>query len=110
VNDRRKIVPRYELTEISRCLRRRRSSTWGACGHSRDSCHTHIFQSADDPVKIQTLRLLGQTTGTCFQRCVGPDALNATYATTYEVGSTRDDGATLPGYERSSCASGPRCK
>ena len=72
--------------------------------------YTHIFQSADDLVKIQTLRLLGQTTGTYFQRCVGPDALNATYATTYEVGSTRDDGTTLPGYERSRCASGPRCK
>ena len=41
--------------------------------------YTHIFQSADDLVKkIQMLRLLGQTTGTCFQRCVGLDALNAT--------------------------------
>jgi 4-hydroxybutyryl-CoA dehydratase/vinylacetyl-CoA-Delta-isomerase len=48
--------------------------------------YTHIFQSADDLVKkIQMLRLLGQTTGTCFQRCVGLDALNATYATTFEV-------------------------
>ena len=54
---------------------------------------THIFQSADDLVKKIQL-----------------DALNATYATTYEVGSTRDDGTTLPGYERSRCASGPRCK
>ena len=48
--------------------------------------YTHIFQSADDLVKkIQMLRLLGQTTGTCFQRCVGLDALNATYAITYEM-------------------------
>ena len=48
--------------------------------------YTHIFQSADDLVKkIQMLRLLGQTTGTCFQRCVGLDALNATYAITFEV-------------------------
>ena len=48
--------------------------------------YTHIFQSADDLVKkIQMLRLLGQTTGTCFQRCVGLDALNAIYATTYDV-------------------------
>ena len=48
--------------------------------------YTHIFQSADDLVKkIQMLRLLGQTTGTCFQRCVGLDALNATYAITYEI-------------------------
>lgn len=47
---------------------------------------THIFQSADDLVKkIQMLRLLGQTTGTCFQRCVGLDALNAIYAVSYEI-------------------------
>ena len=43
--------------------------------------YTHIFQSADDLVKkIQMLRLLGQVTGTCFQRCVGLDAINAMYA------------------------------
>jgi len=48
--------------------------------------YTHIFQSADDLVKkIQMLRLLGQVTGTCFQRCVGLDALNATYAVSYEI-------------------------
>lgn len=47
---------------------------------------THIFQSTDDLLcKIKMLRLLGQTTGTCFQRCVGLDALNATYAITYEI-------------------------
>ena len=48
--------------------------------------YTHVFQSPDDLVKkIQMLRLLGQTTGTCFQRCVGLDALNAIYAVSYEV-------------------------
>ena len=48
--------------------------------------YTHIFQSPDDLVKkIQMLRLLGQTTGTCFQRCVGLDALNAVFAASYEI-------------------------
>ncbi|HEY5121697.1 MAG TPA: 4-hydroxyphenylacetate 3-hydroxylase N-terminal domain-containing protein, partial [Acidimicrobiales bacterium] len=48
--------------------------------------YTHIFQNADDLVKkIQMLRLLGQATGTCFQRCVGLDALNAMYAVSYEI-------------------------
>ncbi|MFN0154127.1 MAG: 4-hydroxyphenylacetate 3-hydroxylase family protein [Gaiella sp.] len=48
--------------------------------------YTHIFGSPDDLVKkIQMLRLLGQVTGTCFQRCVGLDALNALYAASYEV-------------------------
>ncbi|MFV0462594.1 MAG: 4-hydroxyphenylacetate 3-hydroxylase family protein [Nostocoides sp.] len=52
--------------------------------------YTHIFQSQEDLVKkIQMLRLLGQETGTCFQRCVGLDALNATYAVTYEVDQAR---------------------
>ena len=30
-------------------------------------------------------RRLGQLTGTCFQRCVGMDALNALYSVTYEI-------------------------
>jgi len=48
--------------------------------------YTHIFQSPEDLVKkIQMLRLLGQTTGTCFQRCVGLDAMNAIYAISYEI-------------------------
>jgi 4-hydroxybutyryl-CoA dehydratase / vinylacetyl-CoA-Delta-isomerase len=48
--------------------------------------YTHMFQSAVDLVmKIQMLRLLGQVTGTCFQRCVGLDALNAAYAVSYEI-------------------------
>ena len=48
--------------------------------------YTHIFQSADDLVKaFEMLRRLGQVTGTCFQRCVGLDAMNATYAVTYEI-------------------------
>ena len=35
------------------------------------------------------LRLLGQKTGTCFQRCVGLDALNATYAVSYDVDAVK---------------------
>jgi 4-hydroxybutyryl-CoA dehydratase/vinylacetyl-CoA-Delta-isomerase len=46
----------------------------------------HIVESPEDLVlqnKMQ--RRLGQLTGTCFQRCVGMDALNALYSVTYEV-------------------------
>ncbi|QUH26986.1 4-hydroxyphenylacetate 3-hydroxylase family protein [Serpentinicella alkaliphila] len=47
---------------------------------------THVHQSADDLVKkIKMLRLLGQKTAACFQRCVGMDAFNAVFSTTYEV-------------------------
>lgn len=31
------------------------------------------------------LRTISQKTGTCYQRCVGFDAMNATYTVTYEI-------------------------
>ena len=46
----------------------------------------HIAESAEDLVlqnKMQ--RKLGQNTGTCFQRCVGMDAMNALHSTTFEI-------------------------
>lgn len=47
---------------------------------------THIHQSPEDLVKkIKMQRLLGQKTASCFQRCVGMDAFNALYSTTYEL-------------------------
>ena len=47
---------------------------------------THIHQSTDDLVKkVKMQRLLGQKTAACFQRCVGMDAFNAVYSTTYET-------------------------
>lgn len=46
----------------------------------------HIHQSTEDLVnKIKMQRLLGQKTGSCFQRCVGMDALNAIYSTSFEM-------------------------
>jgi 4-hydroxybutyryl-CoA dehydratase/vinylacetyl-CoA-Delta-isomerase len=46
----------------------------------------HIHQSPEDLIKkVQMQRLLGQKTGSCFQRCVGMDALNAVYSVTYEI-------------------------
>lgn len=47
---------------------------------------THIHQNTEDLVrKLKLLRLLGQLTGTCFQRCPGWDAINALYSVTYEI-------------------------
>jgi len=57
----------------------------------------HIAMSADEVVlqnKMQ--RRLGQLTGTCFQRCVGMDALNALYSVTYEI----DEKYGTPYHER----------
>ena len=47
---------------------------------------THIHQNADDLIKkAKLLRVLGQKTGTCFQRCVGFDGINAVYSVTYDM-------------------------
>lgn len=47
---------------------------------------THIHQSTEDLVnKVKMQRLIGQKTGSCFQRCVGMDAFNAVYSVTYEI-------------------------
>ena len=47
---------------------------------------THIHRSTEDlRNKVKMQRLLGQKTAACFQRCVGMDAFNAEYSTTYEI-------------------------
>jgi 4-hydroxybutyryl-CoA dehydratase/vinylacetyl-CoA-Delta-isomerase len=44
----------------------------------------HIHQSTEDLVKkVKMQRLCGQKTASCFQRCVGFDAFNALYGTTF---------------------------
>lgn len=46
----------------------------------------HIHQSTEDlKNKVKMQRLCGQKTAACFQRCVGMDAFNATFSTTYEI-------------------------
>lgn len=46
----------------------------------------NLHQSTEDLVKkVKMQRLLGQKTAACFQRCVGMDAFNATFSTTYEI-------------------------
>lgn len=46
----------------------------------------HLHQSTEDLIKkVKMQRLLGQKTASCFQRCVGMDAFNAVFSTTYEI-------------------------
>jgi 4-hydroxybutyryl-CoA dehydratase/vinylacetyl-CoA-Delta-isomerase len=46
---------------------------------------THLHQSVDDLInKVKMQRYCGVQTGCCFQRCVGLDAANAIFSTTYE--------------------------
>ena len=47
---------------------------------------SHLHQSTEDlKKKVKMQRLCGQKTASCFQRCVGMDAFNAVYSTTYEI-------------------------
>src|SRR6201996_7071926 len=48
----------------------------------------HIAESTSDLVMQNKMqRRLGQLTGTCFQRCVGMDALNALHSVTFDLDS-----------------------
>ncbi|WAG44885.1 4-hydroxyphenylacetate 3-hydroxylase family protein [Clostridium estertheticum] len=45
-----------------------------------------LHQSTDDLIKkVKMQRLCGQKTASCFQRCVGMDAFNSEYSTTFEL-------------------------
>jgi 4-hydroxybutyryl-CoA dehydratase / vinylacetyl-CoA-Delta-isomerase len=47
---------------------------------------THVHQSMEDLIKkVKLLRVLGQKTATCFQRCVGLDGINAVYSVAFEM-------------------------
>lgn len=47
---------------------------------------THLHQNIEDLIcKVKMLRLLGQKTAACFQRCVGMDAINAIDSVTFEM-------------------------
>lgn len=64
------------------------ATAWSSLSHRRVNRFLHITESVDDVVgqnKMQ--RRLGQLTGTCFQRCVGMDALNSLYSVTYDIGT-----------------------
>ena len=46
----------------------------------------HLTGSKEDVVAQNKMqRRLGQMTGTCFQRCVGMDAINSLYSVTHDV-------------------------
>lgn len=54
---------------------------------------THLHQSTGDLIKkVKMQRLLGQQTAACFQRCVGMDAANAVFSTTFETDEAHKTG------------------
>lgn len=62
------------------------ATAWSSLSQRRVNRFLHVTESVDDVVgqnKMQ--RKLGQLTGTCFQRCVGMDAINSLYSVTFDM-------------------------
>jgi 4-hydroxybutyryl-CoA dehydratase/vinylacetyl-CoA-Delta-isomerase len=54
---------------------------------------THVATSPEDLVQQNKMqRRLGQLTGTCFQRCVGMDAINSLHSVTWEIDAAHGTG------------------
>jgi 4-hydroxybutyryl-CoA dehydratase / vinylacetyl-CoA-Delta-isomerase len=81
------VAATYELAEESQFPQYRELMT--ATSHltgKKINRFTHIHQSTEDLVnKSKMGRVLGAYTGSCFQRCVGMDALNALSIVTHDI-------------------------
>ena len=68
------------------------ATAWSQLSKRRVNRFLHVTESVDDVVQQNRMqRKLGQLTGTCFQRCVGMDAINSLYSVTFEM--DRDHGS-----------------
>ncbi len=62
------------------------ATAWSPLSNLRVNRFLHVTTSPEDVVAQNRMqRRLGQLTGTCFQRCVGMDALNALFSLTFDV-------------------------
>jgi 4-hydroxybutyryl-CoA dehydratase/vinylacetyl-CoA-Delta-isomerase len=62
------------------------ATAWSSLSGRRVNRFLHITENVDDVVAQNKMqRRLGQLTGTCFQRCVGMDALNSLFSLTHEI-------------------------
>jgi 4-hydroxybutyryl-CoA dehydratase / vinylacetyl-CoA-Delta-isomerase len=76
------VAETYELAEKEPEL----ASVHSSLSNTRVNRFLHVTESAADLVNQNRMqRKLGQLTATCFQRCVGMDALNSLFSTTYEI-------------------------
>src|SRR5829696_3898280 len=76
------VAETYDLANDDPSLASAESSLSG----KRVNRFLHIAENTTDLVNQNKMqRKLGQLTGTCFQRCVGMDALNSLYSTTFEI-------------------------
>ncbi len=65
------------------------ASAWSSLSNRRVNRFLHVTENVEDVVAQNRMqRRLGQLTGTCFQRCVGMDAINSLFSVTYEMDQT----------------------
>lgn len=83
------VAKTYDLANENPTLASAQSSI---CGKTVNR-FLHVTESVDDVVMQNRMqRKLGQLTGTCFQRCVGMDAINALHSVTYEIDEAHGTG------------------
>jgi 4-hydroxybutyryl-CoA dehydratase / vinylacetyl-CoA-Delta-isomerase len=83
------VAKTYDLANENPTLASAKSSI---CGKQVNR-FLHVTESVDDVVMQNRMqRKLGQLTGTCFQRCVGMDAINALHSVTYEIDEAHGTG------------------
>src|SRR6476660_6339165 len=76
------VAETYRLAEVDPELASAQSSLSG----QRVNRFLHVTESVDDVVAQNRMqRKLGQLTGTCFQRCVGMDAINSLFSITHDI-------------------------
>jgi 4-hydroxybutyryl-CoA dehydratase/vinylacetyl-CoA-Delta-isomerase len=76
------VADTYRLAQEDAELASAKSSLSG----ERVNRFLHVTESVDDVVMQNRMqRRLGQRTGTCFQRCVGMDAINSLYSVTFDI-------------------------
>jgi 4-hydroxybutyryl-CoA dehydratase/vinylacetyl-CoA-Delta-isomerase len=76
------VAKTYDLANENPALASVRSSLSGRTVNR----FLHVTESVDDVVMQNRMqRKLGQLTGTCFQRCVGMDAINSLHSVTFEI-------------------------
>lgn len=62
------------------------ASAWSSISNQRVNRFLHVTESVEDVVAQNKMqRRLGQLTGTCFQRCVGMDAINSLFSVSFEM-------------------------
>ncbi len=81
------VAATFDLAVADPELAGARSSLTG----DKTSRFLHVTEDKDDVVAQNKMqRRLGQLTGTCFQRCVGMDAINSLYSITHDIDAAHD--------------------